>query len=147
MFNFYLATISGLSLPTMLALLPPPRDPSVGGKRRRENLPPPRRDRKDDLVPPPRPLRQRQARALDSTRQGQGLGAAFFPRRAAHRCVAPQRQKNSNDDDRGGRRRHKCDNGCGRRGQRARRLSPKPPPLAARGRPPPSCKDGGSRGT
>jgi hypothetical protein len=44
MFYFYLATISGLSLPTMLAPPPPPpppRDPSVGGKRRREDLPTP----------------------------------------------------------------------------------------------------------
>ncbi len=41
MFNFYLATIAGLSLPTMLAPPPPPRDPLVGGKRRREYLPPP----------------------------------------------------------------------------------------------------------
>ena len=115
MFNIYQATISGLSLPTMLAPPLPLRDPLVSGKRRREDLLPPRRDRNDDLVPPPRPLWQMQARALDGTRQGLGLGTTFFPRRAAHRCVAPQRQKNSDNNDRGGRRRHECNNGCGRR--------------------------------
>ena len=41
MFNFYLATISALSLPTMLAAPPLPRDPLVGGKRKREDLQPP----------------------------------------------------------------------------------------------------------
>ncbi len=114
MFNLYLATISGLSLPSMLALPPPPRDPSVGSKRWREDLLPPCRDHNDDLLPPPGPFWQRQAQALNGTCWGRGLGTAFFPRQAAHRCVAPQRQKNSYDNDRGGWRRHECDNGCSR---------------------------------
>ena len=62
-------------------------------------------------------------------------GATFFPRQAAHRCATP-RQRDSNCNDRGGRRQHEFDDGCSKQQPRDRRLLPKPPLLVARGRPP-----------
>ena len=69
-----------------------------------ESPAPPRSDRNDDPVPPP-------PTAAEAGR-GRGWGAFFFPRRGAHRRVAP-RQRNSNGDDGGERRKIKRDNGHG----------------------------------
>jgi len=49
---------------------------------------------------------------LDGTRRGRGWGAAFFPRQGARRRVAP-RQRNSDKDDGGERRKIERDNGHG----------------------------------